>query len=215
MRRQRLVVLFCFTLAVLFVPVADAQLSGDYADWVEGPERFLLTKKEKKEWAKISTDAAAEHFIALFWAKRNPEPNNPFNAFGAEFEAKVRFADQNFGFGKIRGALSARGQVLILMGRPDRRQVRGIDGPPSVDIGSGDTGDVENNTETWYYDPTKLPAGFKAKGDAWPRSCDSSPLRLGSLGRPHWGQARSLSKPPTAPAAARVSRSAQATAVRT
>ena len=164
MRRQRLVVLFCFILAVLLVTVAEAQLSGDYAEWAKGPEGFLLTKKEKKEWAKITTDSEAENFIELFWAKRNPEPNNPFNAFRAEFEAKVRFADQNFGFGKIRGALSARGQVLILMGRPDRRQIRGIDGPPSVDIGSGDTGDVENNTETWYYDPTKLPKGFKAKG---------------------------------------------------
>ncbi len=132
MRRQRLVVLFCFTLAVLLVPVAGAQLSGDYADWAEGPEGFLLTKKEKKEWAKISSDADAERFIELFWAKRNPEPNNPFNAFRAEFESKVRFADQNFGFGKNRGALSERGRVLILMGRPDRRQVRGIEGAPSV-----------------------------------------------------------------------------------
>ena len=98
MRRQRLVVLFCFVLAVCLAPIAEAQLSGDYAEWANGPEGFLLTKKEKKEWAKINTDAAAEHFIALFWAKRNPEPNNPFNAFRAEFEAKVRFSDQNFGY---------------------------------------------------------------------------------------------------------------------
>jgi len=164
MRRQRLVVLFCFALAVILAPVAEAQLSGEYADWAEGPEGFLLTKKEKKEWAKINTDAAAERFIELFWAKRNPEPNNPFNAFRAEFESKVRFADENFGWGKNRGALSERGRVLILMGRPDSRQVRSLEGAPPTGAISGETGAVDGNTETWYYDPAKLPAGFKAKG---------------------------------------------------
>ena len=124
MRGQRLVLLFCFALAVILVPLVGAQLSGDYADWAEGPEGFLLTKKEKKDWAKIKTDAEAEQFIELFWAKRNPEPNNPFNAFRAEFESKVRFADENFGYGNHRGALSERGRVLILMGKPDSRQVR-------------------------------------------------------------------------------------------
>jgi len=201
MRHKGLILLICFTLAIFLAPVADAQLSSDFADWDEGPEGFLLTKKEKKEWAKIKTDAAAEQFIELFWAKRNPEPNNPFNAFRAEFEAKVRFADQNFAFGRVRGALSARGQVLILMGRPDRRQVRGIDGAPSVDIGSGDTGDVENNTETWYYDPTKLPAGFKAKGAQlyflfYEERLDSNAFELDRTNRESFKAMSALSRAP-------------------
>ena len=160
MRRQRLVVLFCFVVAVCLAPIAEAQLGGDYAEWADGPEGFLLTKKEKKEWAKITTDSEAKRFIDLFWAKRNPEPNRPFNAFRAEFESKVRFADENFGFAKRRGALSERGRVLILMGRPDSRQVRSPTGAGE----SGASITAEGNTETWYYDPAKLPAGFKAKG---------------------------------------------------
>lgn len=160
MRRLRLVILVSFALAILLAPIADAQFSEKYANWADGPEGFLLTKKEKKEWAKIKTDAEAEKFIELFWAKRNPDPNGSFNAFRAEFEAKVSFADQNFSFGKHRGALSARGQVLILMGRPDSRQVRGIDGAPET----GATSAIDGNTEAWYYDPVNLPAGFKAKG---------------------------------------------------
>jgi len=203
MRRQRLVVLFCFTIAVLLVPVAGAQLSGDYADWAEGPEGFLLTKKEKKEWAKISSDADAERFIELFWAKRNPEPNNPFNAFRAEFESKIRFADQNFGFGKNRGALSERGRVLILMGRPDRRQVRGIEGAPSVDIASGETGDVKNNTEVWYYDPSKLPAAFRAKGAQlyflfYEERLDSNAFELDRTNRESFKALSALSRAPDA-----------------
>jgi len=201
MRRQRLVVLFCFTLAVLIGPIAGAQLSGDYANWADGPERFLLTKKEKKEWAKINTDAAAEQFIALFWAKRNPEPNNPFNAFRAEFESKVSFADENFGYGKHRGALSERGRVLILMGRPDSRQVRGIDGAPAVGGSSGATGAVENNTETWYYDPSKLPAAFKGKGAQlyflfYEERLDSNAFELDRTNRESFKAMSALSRAP-------------------
>jgi GWxTD domain-containing protein len=164
MRQQRLIFLVCFALTLILAPIAEAQLSGEYADWAEGPEGFLLTKKEKKEWGKIKTDTEAERFIELFWVKRNPEPNNPFNAFRAEFEAKVRFADETFGSAGRRGSLSARGKVLILMGRPDSRQVRGIEGAPTTGQSSGATGAVEGNTEAWYYDPKNLPVGFKAKG---------------------------------------------------
>ena len=72
MRRQRLIVLFFFVLTVLLVPIAGAQLSEEYADWADGPEGFLLTKKEKKEWGEITSDAQAKEFIELFWARRNP-----------------------------------------------------------------------------------------------------------------------------------------------
>ena len=91
MRHHRLVIV-CFALSICLAPIADAQLSDTYADWADGPEGFLLTKKEKKAWKKIASDAEAERFIELFWARRNPEPTSPYNAFRADFEAKVQFA---------------------------------------------------------------------------------------------------------------------------
>jgi hypothetical protein len=81
MRDRGLFLLFSFVLAVLMTPLAEAQLSQEYADWEEGPVGFLLTKKERKQWSKIKNDADAKKFVELFWAKRNPEPNSPFNAF--------------------------------------------------------------------------------------------------------------------------------------
>jgi GWxTD domain-containing protein len=164
MRAKSLAVIVLFVLAGVLGATAEAQLSSEYADWANGPEGFLLTKKEKKEWAKITTDAEAARFIELFWARRNPDPGSAVNPFKAEFEARVRVADENFGYGSHRGSLSERGRVLILMGPPDSRQVRGIDGAPSTDLATGATGDVDNNTEAWYYNPANLPAGFKAKG---------------------------------------------------
>ncbi len=201
MRRQRLVILVSFALAIFLAPIADAQLSGDFADWDEGPEGFLLTKKEKKEWTKITTDSEAEKFIELFWARRNPEPNSAFNAFRAEFESKVRFADENFGWGKNRGALSERGRVLILMGRPDSRQVRGLEGAPPTGAISGETGAVDGNTEAWYYDPAKLPAGFKVKGANlyflfYEERLDSNAFELDRTNRESFKAMSALSKAP-------------------
>jgi GWxTD domain-containing protein len=151
-----------FALALLLAPIAEAQLSSEFADWDEGPEGFLLTKKEKKEWDKISTDAQAERFIELFWARRNPEPHSSFNSFKAEFESKVRFADENFGYGNQRGALTDRGRVLVLMGRPDGRDIRGPGQGPAA--GSGPNA-VAGRTDIWVYEADKLAKAFKAKGD--------------------------------------------------
>ncbi len=163
MPQKRLIVLVCFALAMCMASLAGAQLSEEYAEWADGPEGFLLTKKEKKEWDTITTDDQAERFIELFWARRNPEPANPFNAFKAEFESKIHFADENFGYANRRGALTDRGRVLLLMGRPDGRDLRGSAQAPSLDAAGA--GAVEGRTDIWVYDADKLAKDFKAKGD--------------------------------------------------
>ena len=104
MRHSNLQSLFVAVVAILCAAVAHAQLSPDYADWADGPVGFLLTKKEKKNWDKISTDAEAEKFIELFWARRNPNPDTSFNTFKAEFDAKVRYAEENFSYPGHSGA---------------------------------------------------------------------------------------------------------------
>jgi GWxTD domain-containing protein len=165
MRHMSLCFLLILMIGLLAAPPAEAQLSAEFADWDESPAGFLLTKKEKKEWAKINTDEAAEQFIELFWARRNPELTSAFNPFKAEFEAKIRFADENFSGKNHRGATSDRGRVLILMGRPESRQVRGAaQTVPSLGSTQGGTDAVEGGTEVWLYNPQELPEGFKVKG---------------------------------------------------
>ncbi len=155
----------CVLATFLFAPVAGAQLSSTYADWAEGPAGFLLTKKEKKEWKKISTDQAAESFIELFWAKRNPSPETSFNSYRAEFESVVEFCDETFAYGKRRGAFSDRAKVLILMGRPASRQVDGPAQTGPVRAGGADDSDTPSgSTEYWIYDPAQLAKEFSVKG---------------------------------------------------
>jgi GWxTD domain-containing protein len=165
MRNNGLFLVVCFVVACFLAPVAEAQLSDEYRDWADGPAGFLLTKKEKKQWSKITSDAEAEQFIELFWARRNPDPASSFNPFKAEFESKVRYAEENFAYGNQGGATSDRAKVLILMGRPEGVQVRAATSSvPGIDSSTGVGDSVEGATQVWVYNPNKLPDGLKVKG---------------------------------------------------
>ena len=164
-RNKGLIIVVCFIVAGVLAPVAEAQLSDEYKDWADGPAGFLLTKKERKQWSKITSDAEAESFIELFWARRNPDPASSFNPFKAEFESKVRYAEENFSYGSHSGATSDRAKVLILMGRPEGIQVgAATSSVPNIDNSAGSGDSVEGATQVWVYNPAKLPEGFKAKG---------------------------------------------------
>lgn len=116
-------------IAVAFVAVTAApgvaQLSAAKAEWGKGPVQFIMTPEEKAAWQKVSSDADADAFAALFWARRDPTPNTPQNEFREEYEAKVKYADQSFKGGRQRGALSDRGKVLILFGTPTKASKQG------------------------------------------------------------------------------------------
>src|SRR5947207_10648579 len=88
-----------------------AAVSPEKRAWSEGPVRYLMTKQELAAWYAIDNDAAADDFIALFWARRDPTPGTPRNEFREDFEAKVKFTDQQFATGRTKGSLSDRGKV--------------------------------------------------------------------------------------------------------
>jgi GWxTD domain-containing protein len=138
----------------------DADLAiTDPLEWDEGPAEFLLTKKDKKEWKNVSTREQAEEYIELFWARRNPEPSVSFNPVKAQFDERVRYADENFGSRGTRGALSDRGKVLILLGPPHQAQT----GAPSQFTSSSNP-DAGVRAEMWLYDAAQLPEELKISG---------------------------------------------------
>jgi GWxTD domain-containing protein len=112
-------------LALAVAVSAGAQLSQQYANWPASAVGFLMTDEEKAELNRLTSDAQAEPFIEIFWARRDPNQKTSFNELKAEFEAKVAAADKHFswttGTGEqMPGSLSDRGKVLILMGVPSR-----------------------------------------------------------------------------------------------
>jgi GWxTD domain-containing protein len=86
--------------------------------WAEGPARALLTSEEKRDWAALSDPLARSEFVTKFWGTRDPKPETPDNEFRQEFEKRVAFADKYFAQDEVRGSLTDRGMVFILMGPP-------------------------------------------------------------------------------------------------
>src|SRR5450432_2553841 len=99
--------------ALAFAAVALAQMSKN-KDWAKSPEAYFLTPAERSDWAKVTTDADAEKFIATYYAKRGGDK------FKDEIGRRIAGADQQFKLRRQRGAESARGHLLIVLGVPSR-----------------------------------------------------------------------------------------------
>jgi GWxTD domain-containing protein len=93
---------------------ASAALSPEKAKWGEGPVQFLMTKEEAAQWKALQTDADADAFIAVFWARRGGA-----NA-RADQEGRWKYADEKFSIGNVKGSVSDRGRTLVLFGVPSK-----------------------------------------------------------------------------------------------
>jgi GWxTD domain-containing protein len=90
-----------------------------YKDWNKSPEfTFLATDAEQKEWKKVASDEAADGFVQLFWARRDPDIKTPVNEFKVGFDQRVKDADQLFAMPRLRGALTERGKAFVVIGVP-------------------------------------------------------------------------------------------------
>lgn len=141
-------------LAMVAAPLLG-ELSPQKAAWFDGPEQYLMTGEETITWSRLKTDAEAGVFIASFWERRDPTPATPANEYREEFDRRVRYADANFvAPNSPRGALTDRGRIWILFGRPTRQASYEGDGPasaprnPPVEAYSGD----DAKREKWIYD---------------------------------------------------------------
>jgi GWxTD domain-containing protein len=139
--------------------IVSAELSPKYKEWMDGPVGFLATKAEKKEYARIETDAEAQKFIDLFWAKRDPDLTTKTNEFEEEFDRRVGQADKLFSYDDIKGSMTDRGRMLILVGPPNEESEipsgvgkSSIESRMNVDKG---------NTDVWVYHKDRLPPGVK------------------------------------------------------
>ncbi|MDQ2978994.1 MAG: GWxTD domain-containing protein [Acidobacteriota bacterium] len=88
------------------------------SSWAEGPARTLLTPSERRDFSGLSDPVSRSEFITAFWKARDPRPETPENEFREEFERRVAFADERFAQDEIRGSLTDRGMVFLLLGPP-------------------------------------------------------------------------------------------------
>jgi GWxTD domain-containing protein len=99
--------------------LTNPALGPDYAQWLVGPISFLATKEEVATYLGLKDDAAAQEFIARFWARRNP-PNRPQNPLLAAFEARGAEADRLYSEAGFQGRRTDRGTIHVIYGPPKK-----------------------------------------------------------------------------------------------
>jgi GWxTD domain-containing protein len=116
-------------------------------EWATGPVRVLLTSDEKRDFSRLSDPVTRSEFITRFWAARDSKPETPENEFRQEFERRVAFADANFTQDEVRGSLTDRGTVFVLLGPPTyigRRPIgAGEDGSDGTGMSTSGRHDAE------------------------------------------------------------------------
>ena len=87
-------------------------------DWAEGPVRYLLSAEDRRSFSKLSDPVTRSEFVTNFWRARDPKPETAENEFREDFEKRVAFADAHFTGDEVRGSLTDRGMVFVLLGPP-------------------------------------------------------------------------------------------------
>lgn len=135
----------------------------EHSSW-EPAARYLATPEELDAWKAPIGEEARERFLDEFWTRRDPTPKTEENEFRALFEGRVAFADRAFaGPSGERGAITDRGRVLVLLGKP--REV--MFEKPGSERGVLDDGSdpaefsASSEVEIWGYDREQLPVRIR------------------------------------------------------
>ena len=162
--------------ALLLSAAANAfALSAQNEAWAKSGVQWLFTDEEAAAWKNIKSDAEAQAFIDLFWARRDPTPATPKNEFREQIEQRIQYANEKF-FSprkKIPGAQTERGMTIIVFGPPHRvakqhaaAQLGASGSAGTIGVGSVAAGrpqpdlsqnrsavaDRLNSLETWLYE---------------------------------------------------------------
>jgi GWxTD domain-containing protein len=162
------------------------QYSGT-AEWPTTAVQHLLTNADKREFGNLPDDASRREWVARFWKGLDPDPATSENEFQIEFYRRVQYADTNFSTETVRGSLSDRGRVLLVLGPPTyvgrapllqsddimttlkttetviQRSASGgaaLVRVPSTNRGNVTPGDIEGDVEIWYYRIDNIPKGI-------------------------------------------------------
>lgn len=146
-----------FAIAAVFALSAFA-LSDENVQFGKGPAQFLMTKEEVAQWKNVKTDDEAKSFIDAFWAKRGER-------FHAEFDSRVKYADDHFAEGRRKGSTTDRGRTLIVLGGPAKVERFGAPAAPKLPgaASADDTASSQSSQDqpkarqVWTYELAKTP----------------------------------------------------------
>jgi GWxTD domain-containing protein len=152
MSKQRLISSLA-AVSLLVTAGAFAAVSPEKGDWARGPAGYLMMAEDQAAWKALPDDAAADRFIELFWARRDPTPATPRNEFREDFDARVKFVDEQFSGKGFKGSMTERGKTFILFGQPLKAlnvQADTTAGRP--DESAKQESNAERARQRWIYD---------------------------------------------------------------
>ncbi len=123
--------------------------------WPAGPVRYLLTRKEEKDYRALPDDRARALFIVRFWHRLDPTPGTIENENRRVYWHRVQEATRQFRDSVRPGWKTDRGRIFILLGAPDDTLYEdspslrsGADlNPSSITSSSGPTGQTHTSRD--------------------------------------------------------------------
>ena len=101
-----------------------AKLDKSYREWLERDVAYIITKDERDEFLKLTTNEARDKFIDQFWEVRNPNPGTGTNSYKEEIYQRIAFANARFGDeAGGEGWRTDRGRTYITLGAPKQKQI--------------------------------------------------------------------------------------------
>ena len=141
-------VLFAAAVAVA-VPLFAAD--DNPLKWNKTPEAYFMTAEEKAAWKDVSSPQDAERFIDEFRRKRGEQ-------FVKDVRTRSDIADKNFKLDKVKGSLTQKGRVYMLLGSPNTsRTNREV---TDTRVGLTPSNVLENKAligTEWVYERDRLP----------------------------------------------------------
>jgi GWxTD domain-containing protein len=88
--------------------------------WLERDVAPLITTAESELFRSLETDEERNIFRKIFWARRDPTPSEPGNAFKDNYETRLYVVNRDFKAPGRAGVATDMGQVFLLLGPPSQ-----------------------------------------------------------------------------------------------
>ena len=88
-----------------------------YKRWIDEVSP-IITPPEREAFESLTVDEERDHFIEIFWLRRDPDPDTPENEYKDQYYERVQYANEHFSSG-TPGSKTDRGRIYIARGKPD------------------------------------------------------------------------------------------------
>lgn len=115
---------------------------------------ILGSKQNKRDFSAVMPEPGRLAFLEEFWKRHDRIAETPRNEFRDDFFRRLAFADQVFSARDLRGALSDRGRVFVLLGEPSFVRRRPITDRDRVQV--AEDAMINGTIEQWVYKREQL-----------------------------------------------------------